>query len=129
MLSRGPIGVGEMRNGILILMDGQAVEKVDGVMVITSEKSPYRGMAVHAYLEFVVKPWSISRRKRAAELERQRADEIRTTGKSTINVSTGNKVINKSSLPPWPDNVPNLLVSSSETEKVVPLKRAGKRTA
>jgi len=128
MLERGPLGVGEMRGGILILMDGQACEKIDGVMVITSEKSPYKGMAVSDYREYVVKPWSISRRKRNLELEKMKAEEIRKTGKSDIYISMWNRVIDKSSLPPWPDGVPNLLMSISETEEVVPLKRAGKKT-
>jgi len=129
MLKRGPLGVGEMRGGILIMIDGQACEKIDGVMVITSEKSPYKGMSVADYREFVVKPWSISRRKRNLELEKMRAEEIRKTGKSTIYISMGNRVINKASLPPWPNGVQNLLVSNSEkAEKVVPLKRAGGKT-
>ena len=128
MLARGPLGVGEMRGGILIMIDGQACEKIDGVMVITSEKSPYRGMAVSDYREYVSKPWSISRRKRNLELEKMRAEEIRKTGKSDIYISMGNRVIDKSSLPPWPNGVQNLLMSISETEEVVPLKRAGKKT-
>ena len=129
MLERGPLGVGEMRGGILIMIDGQAVDRVEGVMVITSEKSPYKGMAVSDYREYVSKPWIISRRKRAAELERQRSDEIRKTGYSNIVINLGNRVINKASLPPWPNGVQNLLVSNSEkAEKVVPLKRAGGKT-
>lgn len=130
MLERGPLGVAEMRGGILILMDGQACKKIDGVMVITSEKSPYKGMAVSDYREYVSKPWIISRRKRAAELEKMKAEEILKNGYSNIVVSMGNKVIDKSSLPPWPDSVPNLLVSNSEqAEKDVPMSRAGKRTS
>lgn len=128
ILARGPLGVAEMRGGILIMIDGQAVDRVEGVMLITSEKSPYRGMAVSDYREYVSKPWIISRRKRAAELEKMKAEEIRKNGYSNIVVSMVNKKIDKTSLPPWPDGVPNLLMSISETEEVVPLKRAGKRT-
>lgn len=130
MLARGPIGIAEMRGGVLILIDGQKCEKIDGIMVITSLTSPYKGMSVADYREYVSKPWTITKRKRAAELERQRAEEIRKTGKSSINVSIGNKVIDKSSLPAWPDGVPNLLMSISEqAEKDVPMARAGKRTS
>jgi hypothetical protein len=128
MLKRGPLGVGEMRGGILIMIDGQACEKIDGVMVITSEKSPYNGMAVSDYREYVSKPWIISRRKRNLELEKMKADEIRKNGYSNIVINLGNRVIDKSSLPPWPNGVQNLLMRISETEEVVPLRRAGKKT-
>ena len=129
MLAYGPIGTAVLRNGVIALIDGQAVERIDGVLVIVSEKSPYKGMAVSDYREFVVKPWVIARRKQAEELVTKRAEELRTTGKSDISVTNSHKKIHSSSLPVWPANVPfHSLVSDSEKEKTTLIrKKSGKK--
>lgn len=119
MLAFGPIGTARLQNGVIALIDGQAVERVDGgILVIVSEKSPYKGMAVSDYREFVVKPWVIARRKHDEELVRKRAEELRTTGKSNISVTNSHRKIHSSSLPPLPDGVPlHSLVSNSSTKE------------
>ena len=38
MLAYGPIGTAQLQNGVVALIDGQAVERIDGVLVITSEQ-------------------------------------------------------------------------------------------
>lgn len=106
MLAFGPIGTAQLQNGVVALIDGQAVERIDGILVIVSEKSPYRGLAVSDYREHVVKPFVIARRKQAEELVKKRAEELRTTGRSNIVITNSHKKIHQSSLPPLPEGIP-----------------------
>jgi len=118
MLAYGPIGSAVLQNGVVALIDGQAVERIDGVLVITSEKSPYKGMVVSDYREFVVRPFVIGRRKHDEELVKKRAEELRTTGRSDILVTNSHKKIHASSLPPLPEGVPlHSLVNNSHKEE------------
>jgi hypothetical protein len=125
MLAFGPIGTAVLQNGVIALIDGQAVERIDGVLVIVSEKSPYRGLAISDYREHVVKPFVIARRKHDEELVKKRAEELRTTGKSNISITNSHKKIHSSSLPPLPDGVPlySIEVSNNSHKEEPSLRR------
>jgi hypothetical protein len=118
VLVKGPIGVGQLRGGVLVMIDGQSVEKINETLVITSVKSPYYGMKVSDYRTHVVVPFAMQRAQIVAELGRKRADELREKGRSDIIPQAG-RAIHSSSLPKWPDGVKNYLCSKNESvEKV-----------
>lgn len=118
ILPKGPIGVGQLRGGALCMIDGQTVEEVNEMLVITSEKSPYYGMKVSDYRTHVVVPFAKQRAAKFVELGRMRAEELRQKGHSNIIPQAG-RAIDRSSLPPWPDGVKNYLCSENESvEKV-----------
>ena len=63
-LPRGPIGSGQLRGGVLVLIDGQEVlpDKQD-VLRIHDDRSPYHGMRAADYRETVVPMWRAARDK------------------------------------------------------------------
>jgi len=115
ILPKGPRGVGAMRGGVLCMIDGQTVEDINGMLIITSESSPYYGMKVSDYRTHVVVPFAKQRAQRVAALGRQRADELREKGRSGIIPQAG-RAIHKSSLPAWPEGVKNFLRRGKEVE-------------
>lgn len=129
MLAYGPIGTAVLQNGVIALIDGQAVESVDGIFVITSERSPYKGMAVSDYREFVVRPFVIGRRKYDEELVKKRAEEIRSTGSSNIEISTSPKKIHSSCLPPLPEGIPLYSLVNNSHKEEPSLRRTKKITS
>lgn len=69
VLERGPGGSGQMKGGVLVLLDGQIIKQnSDGVLIIDDERSPYHGMETADYFEHIVKPWSAARDKLYTEL-------------------------------------------------------------
>lgn len=81
VLYYGPIGVG--RHDPLKEIDGQAVGQTEnGELVISDNRSPYNGMLVRDYREFVVKPF-VRNQERCKR----------------------NRRISSANLPPWPENV------------------------
>lgn len=57
LLNGGPRGSGQLKMGILAVLDGQLVKVVDEVLYIVDEASPYNGMRVVDYRSLVSKPW------------------------------------------------------------------------
>ena len=102
-----------LRNGQLVSIDEQLTAFKDDILIISDPASPYNGMAVSDYRDHVVKPWTAERRQMMIEKEKQRAKEILKTGKSDIEVHLSRRKIHPSTLPKWPVDVPNLLVSTS----------------
>jgi len=127
VLAYGPLGNGRLRDGILVEIDGQTCDYKNDTLIIFDSASPYNGMAVSDYREFVCKPWLEERRRWQAEKERKRAQEILEKGFSDIEIRLGKRKIDKSCLPAWPECVPNILLVSDSTEDVkVPDKVSGK---
>lgn len=115
MLAYGPVGSGRLSGGTLVEIDGQETGFVDTVLIITAEGSPFRGMRIKDYREFVVKPYCEERNRRLRRLTDQRMIEIREHGSTNIPplpLSRGK--IDKSSLPTWPTGVRNYLKPEEE---------------
>lgn len=106
----GPRGHGSLRNGVLAEIDGQETGYKDEVLIICDAASPYRGMAVSDYREFVSKPWLAQRRQWMNEKELKRKQEILEKGFSNTETQLGLRKIHPSSLPKWPNGVQNLLL-------------------
>ncbi len=109
MLKFGPLGSGVLTAGTLTSIDGQRVEKVQGELVITSKNSPYYGMRVPDYRQFIMAPYQEQRRNRLNSLHEKRQAELRATGNSSTIVNTSLKSVSRASLPKWPANVTNYL--------------------
>lgn len=126
VLAYGPRGHSQLRNGVLAVIDGQRVDMVDDNLVITTEGSPYCGMRVADYREYISKPWIAERRQRMLASERKRAAEIKATGHSDIVIRLDHRKIHPSSLPKWPDGVVNYLVSAQGTDQPGTVLSSGK---
>ena len=113
ILEFGPRGAGRLRDGILVEIDGQSITPIkvddDEILVISSPKSKYYGMAIPDYRKYIMQPWSKARKLNLYNLEKLKAKEIAETGFSKINVSFGARKIHSSSLPEWPEGVKNYL--------------------
>ncbi len=112
ILHYGPQGSGRLRDGQLCELDGQEVQMVGGVLVITSEASPYYGMKVSDYRKHICEPWRIKRTNEVEDATKRRQEEIQEKGFSRIEIPsvTGPRHIDKSQLPPWPKGVKNYLI-------------------
>lgn len=117
VLAFGPLGSGKLREGVLAELDGQRCQLIDGVLIITEESSPYHGMRVRDYREFIVKPYCDARTKKLNELVAQRKAQIRERGASSITIRTGPRKVDKANLPPWPEGVRNYLLPQEESTK------------
>lgn len=61
MLMQGPSGNRRLQNGMLVEIDGQEVEQINGRFVITQTESPYFGVSVTDYQEHISEPWAKAR--------------------------------------------------------------------
>lgn len=118
VLAYGPLGNGRLRDGILVEIDGQTCDYKNDTLIILDSASPYNGMAVSDYREFVSNPWLEERRRWQAEKEKKRAEEILQKGFSDIEIRLSKRKIDKSCLPAWPECVPNHLVSNKKSQRV-----------
>ena len=122
ILQYGPLGQARLRDGVLCEIDGQTVEpylvdvgnEKEEMLLITSPSSPYRGLSIPDYRKYVMGPYSKARKLNLYNMEKQKAKEIAETGFSKIQVSFGVKKIHPSSLPAWPDGIPNYLDNATE---------------
>lgn len=120
-LEYGPRGNGRLRDGRLAEIDEQRVEYVkledgDEILVIIQSNSPFRGMSVQDYRNFVVSPWTKQRSMQISNLEKQRQKELAETGFSKIVVRSNNRKIHPSSIPAWPEGVKNYYAVEVVTE-------------
>ncbi|NLT49699.1 MAG: hypothetical protein GXX85_02130 [Ignavibacteria bacterium] len=115
-LKFGPVGSGQLRNGDLIELDGQRVERINGKLVITEPGSPYLGMAVVDYRKLVSDPWLKQQNDKLNALIKQRQEEFKLKGFSDIVIPTRRRSISKNDLPPWPEGVINYLLVESESK-------------
>lgn len=111
MLSYGPLGNGQLRGGVLVEIDYQKVSSVDGVLIITEETSPYRGMKVADYRKYVQEPWRKARETEINTALERRAREYAETGHSKVEVplGIGQLMPRREDLPPWPRECKNYL--------------------
>lgn len=58
MLLSGPRGNGRLQGGVLIEIDDQNVGQINGHLVIVDEDSPYHGISVPDYREYISEPWA-----------------------------------------------------------------------
>ena len=117
VLAYGPRGMGQLHNGVLCMIDGQRVATIDDELVIVSESSPYRGMAVADYRRAVVIPWVAAESNKLTLAVKLRDTEFKTTGTSTVRVPLGIRKVSRNSLPSWPTGVANQLIKEPEHEK------------
>lgn len=109
LLMFGPLGNGRLRNGELVELDYQPVQRVRGNLLIM--EGPYKGMLVSMYREYISEPWCEARHKERKELQKKFNEQYLKTGHSDIIVPRGlglNKV-SRGSLPKWPENCKNFL--------------------
>ncbi len=98
VLKRGPEGSGQLRGGVLVLLDGQTVKPdVVGVLRIADERSPYNGMTTADYYDHVCMPWKHAQAKRLAEAHKKARE---------LNVPVSEIACGREPMPPWPDCVP-----------------------
>jgi hypothetical protein len=102
-----------LQNGELCEIDGQRVGLVDTTMVITEPSSPYCGMAVKDYRK-LSDAWVRARNEHRMAMARQRAQEIKEKGTSSIVVPLGVLKVSRAGLPAWPEGVKNYLVKEKK---------------
>lgn len=115
-LSHGPLGNGVLKNGDLESIDGQAVSRINGILVITESGSPYKGMSVRDYRSKISEPWCKQRAKELHDLVIKRNSELKKTGFSDIQIPARNKRISRVSLPAWPKGIENHLAKENVTK-------------
>ncbi|MBN2611768.1 MAG: hypothetical protein JXB00_09465 [Bacteroidales bacterium] len=122
ILACGPKGSGRLQGGFLVEIDGQQVTSLKGVLVISEKTSPYYGLSVFDYREFVAKPWTTERKRKMSDLQKKRELQLKEQGYSNIQLKNllGHK-IDKSILPPFPKGCKNYFEESK-------IKRAEKST-
>lgn len=133
MLQKGPQGTAQLYRGTPYHIDYQKCDlNEDGVPIIVDEDSPYKGMSVADYRQYIVKPWKDARnhlqneesklRRRLqykgydeADIKKEwkkRRSEIMRAWSKYENIFYQN--IRGKSIPKWPDNVPNHLKESEK---------------
>jgi hypothetical protein len=119
MLAFGTLGVGQIFNNDLVLIDGQKVERIgkDNILVITEPTSIYYGMRISDY-RVMSEKWCAERHAKRKELQKKFNQEYAQTGHSNIKVpdGLGIKKVSKTNLPKWPSNVPNYLTKEKEAK-------------
>lgn len=95
--------------------DGQWCEPVNGIPVITDDRSPWRGMAVMDYTEFVVKPW----KRACTKHNKRRRKELLAQGKKDDQIP---RRINA----PWPKGWPEGVKRHINGATKAPLKKKSK---
>jgi hypothetical protein len=99
---------GQLRNGVLALLDGQRCSvNSDGLLIIDDPSSPYTGMAVHSYREVICPAFRAQQNAQAAERLKTMQEEARAQGKPipTEAPSRAGRTVPRSSLPPWPEGI------------------------
>ena len=119
ILYYGPKGSGRLRDGELVELDGQTVEIVGEVLVITSDASPYYGMKVSDYRKHICEPWKTKIAQEVKNATKRRQQEIMEKGFSRIEIPSlsGGSHVDKSQLPPWPRGVKNYLPVKKKKQK------------
>jgi hypothetical protein len=120
VLQYGPRGNGQLRDGTLESIDDQKVDfTADDILIISDDNSPYNGMRVADYREFVVMPCKAAQNKRIKELHDKQVAELRATGHSNVVIpSYGLRKVSRESLPKWPDGVKNYLLPEERVTMV-----------
>ena len=73
VLKNGPLGVSQLRHGILSQLDGQKISQSDkGELFISDERSPYLGLKTSIYFEEVVRPYLAARNQKIRLQTKQR---------------------------------------------------------
>ena len=95
---------GTLRDSVLSSIDYQKVSKINGVLVIDDERSPYHGLSVISYRELAVE-WQESMRVRDAKILKDMQEKAKAKGEK-IPLSfisfTGSNRVPKNLLPPCP---------------------------
>ena len=116
VLKRGPDGAGRLRDGILILLDGQTVKPdAKNVLRICDTRSPYDGMQTVDYFEYIVPAWHKARSQYEKEQRRQMllAKEAQRTCSDPGNFPPNPRP----QFPAWPATVPK---PAQEKENIAP---------
>lgn len=107
MLRHGPRQSARLEHGLIVEIDGQRVDRINGVRCIADPLSPYNGMPLSAYREMALS-WAREYDRVRAEKEAQRVHEIRTRGHSDIPYYNRQAHIPREYLPKLPEGVPNM---------------------
>jgi hypothetical protein len=114
-LQYGCLSIGQIRNGELVLIDNQKVERINKVLILVEPASPYLGMSVIDYRKMSERWCEDIKTKHKDQYEQQQA-ELKTKGHSTIPTPRGLGLtkVSRESLPKWPKGVKNYLEESEE---------------
>jgi hypothetical protein len=118
VLKYGLICTGQLRDGVLVEIDGQNVEKVRGVMIIKDSRSPYNGMSVPDFRQ-LAKDWQEERKQADAKHLKTLQATARKEDKPVPNYYTsfsGGRKVPRNLLPKWNEGVTNHLEETEETE-------------
>ncbi len=111
VLKYGLRAFSKLKDGVIVLMDGQRVQEIDGIMVIVDTRSPYRGMACSDFRD-LCKVW-MSQRKEAdkEKLEKliNQAIEKGEKPPQQLPISSMHRA-NPVTFPAWPEGVRNYLI-------------------
>lgn len=112
ILRHGPKGSFHLNSsGFIMELDGQAVAVVNDIPTITEPSSPYKGMRVCDYFEFIIPAFRAQSKAMEEAQLKQLQDEARRNGwivPMSVPCNVG-KTVPRELLPPWPDGVkPNL---------------------
>ncbi len=104
ILQNGPRGSGKLNDGYLIIIDGQKVssiktDKEETLLIIDEPSSPYDGLAVADYREFIVKPFLKSNGALHAKMHKEASDRG--------NYASSYKMNKKAPFPTWPEGAIN----------------------
>jgi hypothetical protein len=111
---------GKLRDGILVLIDGQKVEDIDGVMTICDSRSPYDQLPVPSY-RALAKKWQEDRKVADKERLMQMQAKCKAEGLNIpkqLPVSSMRRV-NPSTFPSWPENKVNHLAEKRHRIRTV----------
>jgi hypothetical protein len=98
---KGRLGCGRLSNGITVDMDGQIVKPdKNKELRIADPRSPYNGMPLCDYVDFIAKPYNKARAKAMND-----AIEWNSTQQNGPARDTKSEM-GRVPLPPWPDCVP-----------------------
>lgn len=108
-MPRGPLGLNQVRGSTGTgFIDGQYCTPVDGMIVISDQRSPYRGMAVMDYTAHISQPWKFACRKH----NKQRRKQLLESGVKEEQLKRRYSL----PLPEWPANVKNYLNGTPNSE-------------
>jgi len=116
VLRYGCICTGQLRDGVLVEIDGQIVEKVRGVMIIRDSRSPFNGMSVPDFRQLAA-DWQEDMKIRDAETLKAMQEEAKKKGEEIPRFYTsfsGGRKVPRNLLPKWPEGVTNHLETIPE---------------